>query len=518
MLWNDFSKGLSETREAIADGYFYDSEAIETRLNPGVRLAKYNELFTWNVSGSETATKIMGVVPLGNDSIKDIWAFARNGNIFRYYSYDPVYTGITDYFPAGDITDIVESPRGVYAFWQQNGSTGTAVSCKIYYVPKNTISAGSTDVESLTYGLIHASTERITFTHNNASSGHFYGKKFGTLVDNQALMWAAKDTTGKTSIYMMDYESLIPLVSQPGTIVDTLPGTCTGISSQGSYVYVYMQDKVFYYANGDLLNGKSTSLIPTGVLNVAFKIYDVLPGDTSDWVMTSNGVYQRSGLNFTLMSGVTFGTFNGMISNSPLINAVGRGNETLGTKLTTYGRKNNFFPGGFVGSEYVDGYESTVFAKEDVYVYSNGTTIKLIKKGTNTGGGNVDAPGFAPVSENKESGIFAPSGKISSCRFYAPSFRTFKNLKKLDISFQLNGGTIALDARTDVNTTFTEIGSWTSSIEGGATIYASQFSSILSNKFNWIEYRVRITRGADTTTTPIFYGIIPVYEEQLEEF
>ena len=85
-----------------------------------------------------------------------------------------------------------------------------------------------------------------------------------------------------------------------------------------------MQDKVFYYANGDLLNGKSTSLIPTGVLNVAFKIYDVLPGDTSDWVMTSNGVYQRSGLNFTLMSGTTFGTFNGMISNSPLINVVGR--------------------------------------------------------------------------------------------------------------------------------------------------------------------------------------------------
>ena len=85
-----------------------------------------------------------------------------------------------------------------------------------------------------------------------------------------------------------------------------------------------MQDKVFYYANGDLLNGKSTSLIPTGVLNVAFKIYDVLPGDTSDWVMTSNGVYQRSGLNFTLMSGVTFGTFNGYSVNSPLINSVSR--------------------------------------------------------------------------------------------------------------------------------------------------------------------------------------------------
>ena len=52
--------------------------------------------------------------------------------------------------------------------------------------------------------------------------------------------------------------------------------------------------------------------------------------------MTSNGIYQRSGLNFTLMSGVTFGTFNGYSVQSPLINATGRGNETLGTKLTTY--------------------------------------------------------------------------------------------------------------------------------------------------------------------------------------
>jgi len=518
MLWNDFSKWLSETREAIADGYFFDSEAIETRLNPGARLAKYNELFTWNVSGSETNTKIMWVVPLGNNSIRDIWAFARNGNIFRYYSYDPVYTGITDYFPAWDITDILDTPRWVYAFWQQNGSTGTAVSCKVYFVPRTTVLAWTVSVDSLTYGLISSTPERITFTHNNSSAGNFYGKKYATLVDNQALMWAAKNSDGKTGIYLKDYEDLIPLVSSAVTPVDTLPWTCTGISSQGGYVYVYMQDKLYYYSTADLLSGVATKLIPTGVLNVNFKIYDVLPWDTSDWVMTSNGIYQRSGLNFTLMSGVTFGTFNGTISNSPLINSVSRWNETLGTKLTTYGRKNNFFPGGFVGSEYVDGYESTVFAKDDVYVYSNGTTIKLIKKGTNTGGGNLDAPGYFPVTENQETGIFAPSGKISSCRFYAPSFRTFKELTKLDISFQLNGWTIALDARTDVNTTFTEIGSWANSIEGGATIYASQFSSILSNKFNWIEYRVRITRWDDTTTTPIFYWVIPVYGEQTEEF
>lgn len=49
MLWNNFSNGLSETREAVADGYFWDSEAIETRLNPGARLAKYNEIREWTV-------------------------------------------------------------------------------------------------------------------------------------------------------------------------------------------------------------------------------------------------------------------------------------------------------------------------------------------------------------------------------------------------------------------------------------------------------------------------------------
>ena len=515
MLWNDFSKWLSETREAIADGYFYDSEAIETRLNPGARLAKYNEIREWNVWAGLNK-KVVWIVSLWTGWSKDYFVFMRNCGMSRYQYSDPgSYLWVAGSFPLwGVITDIVETPRWVYAFWEAT-TISTWTSCKIYYIAKTVVS----QAETLDYGLMFTNPERITFTHNTTNINHFYGKKYATLVDNQALMWTSRASDGKVSIYMMDYESLIPLVSQPGTIVDTLPWTCTGISSQGGYVYVYMQDKVFYYANGDLLNGKSTSLIPTGVLNVAFKIYDVLPGDTSDWVMTSNGVYQRSGLNFTLMSGVTFGTFNGYSVNSPLINATSRWNETTGTKLTTYGRKNNFFPGGFVGSEYVNGDEETVFWNWPLYAYFDWSTkLKLVQKGTNTGGGNVDAPWFAPVSENQESGIFAPSGKISSCRFYAPSFRQFKELTKLDISFQLNGWTIALDARTDVNTTFTEIGSWTSSIEGGATIYASQFSSILSNKFNWIEYRVRITRWADTTTTPIFYWIIPVYGEQIEEF
>ena len=516
MLWNDFSKWLSETREAIADGYFFDSEAIETRLNPGARLAKYNEIREWDI-WAWLNKKVMGMVTLGTGWSKDYFVFLRDGDMTRYQVSNPwSYLSTTGHFPLGGlITDIVETPRGVYAFWQQSAVWSTAITCNIYYIAKTVVS----NAETLDYGLMFTNPERITFTHNTTNINNFYGKKYATLVDNQALMWTSRAADGKVSIYMMDYESLIPLVSQPWTIVDTLPWTCTGISSQGGYVYVYMQDKLYYYATSDLLSGVATKLIPTGVLNVNFKIYDVLPWDTSDWVMTSNGIYQRSGLNFTLMSGTTFGTFNGYAVNSPLINATARGNETLGTKLTTYGRKNNFFPGGFVGSEYINGDEETVFWNWPLYAYFDGSTkLKLVQKGTSTGSGNVDAPWYYPVSENGEFGIFAPSGKISSCRFYAPSFRQFKELVKLDISFQLNGWTIALDARTDVNTTFTQIGSWTSSIEGGATIYASQFSSILSNKFNWIEYRVRITRWYDTTTTPIFYWVIPVYGEQTEEF
>ena len=99
-----------------------------------------------------------------------------------------------------------------------------------------------------------------------------------------------------------------------------------------------------------------------------------------------------------------------------------------------------------------------------MYAYFDGSTkLKLVQK-VNTIGGTVDAPGYYPATENQETGIFAPSGKISSCRFYAPQFRQWKRLVKLDISFQLNGGTIALDMRTNNNTTFTEIGSWTGSV------------------------------------------------------
>lgn len=515
MLWNDFSKWLSETREAIADGYFYDSEAVETRLNPGARLAKYNEVREWTI-WSWLNKKVMWLVSLGTNGSKDYFVFMRNGDMSRYQVSDPgSYLWVTGSFPLGGlITDIVETPRWVYAFWEATTiSTGT--TCNIYYIAKTVVS----NAETLDYGLMFTNPERITFTHNTTNINHFYGKKYATLVDNQALMWTSRASDGKVSIYMMDYESLIPLVSQPWTIVDTLPWTCTGISSQGGYVYVYMQDKLYYYSTADLLNGVATKLIPTGVLNVNFKIYDVLPWDTSDWVMTSNGLYQRSGLNFTMMSWTTFGTFNGMSGNSPLINAVSRWNETLGTKLTTYGRKNNFFPGGFVGSEYIDWDEDTVFWSAWLYAYYDGTSkLKLVQKATNSGGGNVDAPGYFPVTENQETGIFAPSGKISSCRYFAPTFRTFKKLKKLDISFQLNGGTITLAARTDVNTTFTTLATYTGSNEWGATLYESQFSSVLSNKWNWIEYRVTLTRGVDTTTTPIFYWIIPVYEEQLEEF
>ena len=515
MLWNNFSNGLSETREAVADGYFWDSEAVETRLVPGVRLAKYNEIREWTV-WSGINKKVMWIVTLGTGWSKDYFVFMRNGDMSRYQVANPwSYPWVTGSFPLGGlITDIVETPRGVYAFWQQTAAGWTAISCKIYHIAKTVVS----NAETLDYGLMFTNPERITFTHNTTNINNFYGKKYATLVDNQALMWTSRAADGKVSIYMMDYESLIPLVSQPWTIVDTLPWTCTGISSQGGYVYVYMQDKLYYYATSDLLNGVATKLIPTGVLNLNFKVYDVLPWDTSDWVMTSNGVYQRSGLSFTMVSGQVFGTFNGTLGNSPLINCASRWNETLGNKLTTYGRKNNFFKGGFVGSEYIDGDEETVFWNNWLYAYFDGSTkLKLVQK-VNTINGTVDAPWYFPATENQETGIFAPSGKISSCRFYAPQFRQWKRLVKLDISFQLNGGTIALDMRTNNNTTFTEIGSWTGSVTNdkkwGASIYAD---NIPDKELQWVEYRVRMTRG-DANTTPIFYWIIPVYEEFTAEY
>ena len=97
----------------------------------------------------------------------------------------------------------------MYAFWEASTS-GTAVTCNIYYAPKII----GTD-ETLDYGTINSATERITFTTNNKTTNHFYGKKYATLVDNQALMWTARASDGKVAIYLMDYESLIPLVSQP---------------------------------------------------------------------------------------------------------------------------------------------------------------------------------------------------------------------------------------------------------------------------------------------------------------
>ena len=80
-----------------------------------------------------------------------------------------------------------------------------------------------TTTESFNYGTINSTAERMTFTHNNASPRHYYGKKFATMVDNQALMWSAKASDGKTAIYLRDYEDLIPLVSVAATPVDYLP-------------------------------------------------------------------------------------------------------------------------------------------------------------------------------------------------------------------------------------------------------------------------------------------------------
>ena len=99
----------------------------------------------------------------------------------------------------------------MYAFWEQSGVWSTGISCKIFYIAKTVVS----NAETLDYGLMFTNPERITFTHNTTNINHIYGKKYATLVDNQALMWTSRASDGKASIYMMDYESLIPLVSQP---------------------------------------------------------------------------------------------------------------------------------------------------------------------------------------------------------------------------------------------------------------------------------------------------------------
>ena len=92
----------------------------------------------------------------------------------------------------------------------------------------------------------------------------------------------------------MDYEALIPLISQPGTIV--------WLSSLNLYwyfltkvdMYIYMQDKLYYYAVWWSFEWNSNKAWSQQVYsNVNFKIYDVLPWDTVDWVMTSNGIYQK---------------------------------------------------------------------------------------------------------------------------------------------------------------------------------------------------------------------------------
>ena len=48
----------------------------------------------------------------------------RNGDMSRFqYSSPGSYLSVTGSFPLGGlITDIVETPRGVYAFWQQTGA------------------------------------------------------------------------------------------------------------------------------------------------------------------------------------------------------------------------------------------------------------------------------------------------------------------------------------------------------------------------------------------------------------
>ena len=131
MIWNSFWNWLSETREAVADGYFWDSEAVETRILPGVRLAKYKEIreWGWALWGSK---KIMGIVATGANASKDYFVFMRNCSIFRYKVSEPGnYLNLANSYPPGLITDILETPRGVYAFWQEQGSISSCPNVPI---------------------------------------------------------------------------------------------------------------------------------------------------------------------------------------------------------------------------------------------------------------------------------------------------------------------------------------------------------------------------------------------------
>ena len=98
---------------------------------------------------------------------------------------------------------------------------------------------------------------------------------------------------------------------------------------------------------------------------------------------------------------------------------------------------------------------------DSCHAYFDGSTkIKLVQK-WNTLGGTVDAPGYFPLTENMENVYLlqvVKSLRVDSMLHHSDSS---KELTKLDISFQLNGWIMALDIRSNENTTFTEIGIWT---------------------------------------------------------
>ena len=198
-------------------------------------------------------------------------------------------------------------------------------------------------------GTIHSTPERITFTHNNSSAGNFYGKKYATLVDKQALMWAAK------RIVMEDwYLSKGLWRPYPSRIYCSHSSRYTSLE----LVQVSLHSEAMstsIYKTSSTTTRQQTSWWCSYEVNTnrcnQCKLQDIRcsPWGTTDWVMTNNGVYQRSGLNFTLMSGVTFGTFNGynqQLSSYQLHLSMkwNTWNETHNIR-----RKNNFFPGGFVG-------------------------------------------------------------------------------------------------------------------------------------------------------------------------
>ena len=112
------------------------------------------------------------------------------------------------------------------------------------------------------------------------------------------------------------------------------------------------------------------------------------------------------------------------------------------------------------------------------YAYFDWSTkLKFVQKGTQTQEVEMWALlDLLQYLKTKRMVYSSSSGKNLFVSILCPSFSTVQKFTNARISFQLNGWTIAPDARTDVNTTFTENRKLDKFNRGGATIYASQLS------------------------------------------